>query len=110
MATISSSIPLAANMKILVDTASQAEIDDALAVKYASVIGTINTRATQGYSTRVFNYSSYSSFDGGTLDGGVIANEAEFTALMVRYGYTVTKSDVNNDSFTTVTVSWATVV
>ena len=94
-------------MKILVDSASQAEIDDALALKYTSVITTINTRATQGYSTRVFNYSAYGSFDGGTLEGGVAANEAEFTALMVRYGYTVTKSDTNNDSFTTVTVSWA---
>ena len=110
MATISSSIPLAANMKILVDSQSQAEIDDALALKYATVITTIATRAAQGYSTRVFNYSGYSAFDGGALEGGVVANEAEFTALMTRYGYTVTKSDTNNDSFTTVTVSWATVV
>jgi hypothetical protein len=107
MATISASIPLAANMKILVDSASQAEIDDALAAKYATVITTISTRATQGYSTKVFNYSSYSGFDGGALEGGVAANETEFTALMVRYGYVVTKSDANNDSFTTVTVSWA---
>ena len=107
MATISSSIPLAANMKMLVDSASQAEIDDALALKYASIITTINTRATQGYSTRVFNHSSYSGFDGGTLSGGVAANESEFTGLMVRYGYVVTKSDTNDDSSTTVTVSWA---
>ena len=107
MATISSSIPLAANMKILVDALSQAEIDDALALKYASVITTISTRASQGESTKVFNYSSYSGFEGGTLEGGIAANEAEFTALMVRYGYTVTKSDTNNDSFTTVTISWA---
>ena len=109
MATISSSIPLAANMKILVDTASQAEIDDALAVKYTNIISTISTQASQGKSTTTFFYAVYSSFEGGDLTNGIIANEAEFTALMVRYGYTVTKSDTNNDSFTTVTVSWATV-
>ena len=107
MATISASIPLAANMKILVNGLSQAEIDDALALKYATVISSIATRAAAGQSTKVFNYSSYSSFDGGTLEGGVTANEAEFTGLMVRYGYVVTKSDTNNDSYTTVTVSWA---
>ena len=107
MATISTLIPLAANMKLLVDSQSQAEIDDALALKYATIITTIATRASQGFSTRVFNHSSYISFDGGTLSGGVAANESEFTALMIRYGYVVTKSDANDDSSTTVTVSWA---
>ena len=107
MATISASIPLKSTMKILVNSLSQAEIDDALALKYTNVISTISTQASQGKSTTTFLYSLYSQFEGGTLDGGVIANEAELTALMVRYGYVVTKSDTNNDSFTTVTVSWA---
>ena len=107
MATISSSIPLAANMKILVNSLTQAEKDDALAVKYTNLINTISTQASLGKTETVFFYKLYSQFDGGTLDGGVAANEAEFTALMVRYGYVVTKSDTNNDSVTTVTVSWA---
>ena len=107
MATISSSIPLAANMKILANSKSQAEIDDALALKYTNVIGAISTAASQGKSSTTFFYASYSQYDGGTLTDGVAANESEFTALMQRYGYTVTKSDTNNDSFTTVTVSWA---
>ena len=94
-------------MKILVNSLTQAERDDALALKYASIITSISTRASEGESTKVFNYASYSGFDGGTLPGGVAANETEFTALMVRYGYVVTKSDTNDDSFTTVTVSWA---
>lgn len=107
MATISASIPLKSNMKILVNSLSQAEIDDALAVKYQNIISTISIQASQAKSTTTFFYAEYSQFEGGDLDGGVIANETEFTALMARYGYTVSKSDVNNDSFTTVTVSWA---
>jgi hypothetical protein len=107
MATISASIPLAANMKILVNALSQAEIDDALAAKYASVIGNITVHAAQGKSSTTFLYLTYSQFSDGTLADGVVTNESEFTGLMTRYGYTVTKSDTNNDSYTTVTVSWA---
>lgn len=106
MATISASIPLKSTMKILVNSLSQAEIDDALALKYNSIISTISTQASQGKSTTTFFYAVYSSFEGGDLANGIIANEAEFTGLMQRYGYTVTKNDANNDSFTTVTVSW----
>ena len=107
MATISASIPLKSTMKILVNSLSQAEIDDALALKYNSIISTISTQASQGKSTTTFFYAAYSNFEGGDLNGGIIANEAEFTGLMQRYGYTVTKSGVDNDSYTTVTVSWA---
>ena len=106
MATISASIPLKSTMKILVNSLSQAEIDDALALKYNSIISTISTQASQGKSTTTFFYAVYSNFEGGDLTNGILANEAEFTGLMARYGYTVTKSDANNDSYTTVTVSW----